>query len=139
MTIPELSLLGFAVWTIVVPLGAIGAYRLSRVVRGTASMNAFRSDAVTGADWYRRAMRAHANCVENLPVFCTIIVLATILGVKSRHQDVLAATVLGARVVQSTVHMGWVETARAVTVRFTAFFIQVMCMLALAIDLWVAS
>src|SRR4051812_41605964 len=64
--LPELMLLGFAAWTLILLLTTVGAYRLSRVFRGRAGMSAFPADRVEGKDWYLRSMRAHANCVENL-------------------------------------------------------------------------
>jgi len=59
--LPELMLLGFAAWTLVLLLTTVGAYRLSRVFSGRAGMSEFRADQVEGQDWYRRAMRAHAT------------------------------------------------------------------------------
>jgi len=32
---------------------------------------AFNSTKVEGEEWYRRAMHAHANCVENTPRVCS--------------------------------------------------------------------
>jgi uncharacterized MAPEG superfamily protein len=138
MTIAERSLLVFTVWTILVPLGAVGYYRWSRIVTGTGAINGFSADATEGPDWYRRAMRAHANCVENLPVFGALVVLGSLHGVASRHHSALAVTVAVARVAQSSVHMAFVQTERVVGVRFTCFFIQVICMLAMAVDLAIA-
>lgn len=138
MTIPEYSLLAFAMWTLIVPLGAVAYYRWRHILAGTAPINAFPADAVTGADWYRRAMRAHANCVENLPVFGSIVVLVSLLGVHSASADVLALTVLAARIAQTTIHMAWTESVRTVSVRFACYLLQVLCMLALAIGLLVA-
>lgn len=135
MTLPQVALLGFAVWTICVPLGAVGYYRFSRILAGEASMNAFPADAVTGPDWYRRAMRAHANCVENLPVFGSIVGIGSVLGTRSPAVDALALTVLLARMVQSIVHIALVQSARIVSVRFTFYLLQVLCMMALAIGL----
>jgi uncharacterized MAPEG superfamily protein len=139
MTIPQFSLLAFAMWTIIVPLGAIASYRWSRIIAGTAPINAFRSDAVTGADWYRRAMRAHANCVENLPVFGSIVLVISIVHVQSSWLDALALAVLVARLAQSTVHMAWAESVRTVSVRFTFFLVQVLGMLAMAVYVLVAA
>jgi uncharacterized MAPEG superfamily protein len=139
MTIPEFALLGFAVWTIIVPLGAVGYYRWSRILAGAAPIHAFRADAVAGPDWYRRAMRAHANCVENLPVFGSIILLTSLCGVASSWVDALALVILVARVAQSSVHMARRESARTVSVRFTFFLVQVLCMIVLAGLLLVAA
>lgn len=102
-------------------------------------MNAFPSDDVKGPDWYRRAMRAHANSVENLPVFATLVLLASFVLGPSRSVDVLAAIVLACRVGQSLVHLVFVQTARVVTVRFLLFVAQVLGMLGIATELIRAS
>jgi uncharacterized MAPEG superfamily protein len=132
MTIPQLSLLLFALWTAVVPMAAIGWYRWSRILLGQASLHHFRSDDVQGADWYRRAMRAHANSVENLPVFGAIVLCLSLAHVHSPIVDVLSLTVLPARATQSLTHICFVETQRSVSIRFTAFFVQFLCFLILA-------
>jgi uncharacterized membrane protein YecN with MAPEG domain len=132
MTIPQFALLAFSIWTIIVPLGAVAYYRWSRILAGAAPIHAFPADAVAGADWYRRAMRAHANCVENLPVFGSIVLLISLCGVASSWVDALSLAVLAARVAQSSVHMAWRESARTVGVRFTCFLVQIVCMIVLA-------
>ncbi len=132
MTIPQLSLLLFALWTAVVPMAAIGWYRWSRILLGQASIHHFRSDDVQGADWYRRAMRAHANSVENLPVFAAIVLCLSLAHVHSPIIDVIALAVLPARASQSLTHIFWVETQRSVSIRFSAFFIQFVCFVILA-------
>lgn len=132
MSTPELALLLFAVWTISVPLGAVGWHRLGHVWRRTAAMNDFRSDDVKGPDWYRRAMRAHANCVENLPVFATLVLVLSVNGVESPLANGLAAAIVPARVVQSLVHISLTETERTVSLRFSAFLVQLACMFGLA-------
>ena len=73
MTVPIWSLLGFAAWTLLLLLLTIGVYRWFRVLTGRAGISEFRADQVEGQDWYKRAMRAHANCIENLPVFVVIV------------------------------------------------------------------
>jgi len=128
MSIPQLMLLAFALWTLLVPLGAIALYRWSRILRGLQSIETFRSDAVEGADWYRRAMRAHANCVENLPVFAVMVWSVSNLGLDTRVLDVLAIAIMASRVVQSLVHISS-ETRRAVSTRFSFFFVQFLAML----------
>jgi len=132
LSIPQLSLLGFALWTVLVPMTAIGVYRWSRILRGLQPIHAFPADASVGADWYRRTMRAHANCLENLPVLAVLVWTITVLGLDTRLLDALAITVLVARVGQSSVHIGWTETQRTVSIRFTCFFVQFACMIAIA-------
>ena len=73
MTVPVWMLLGFATWTVLLLLTTVGVYRWSRILTGRAPIREFRADRVEGEEWYKRAMRAHANCVENLPVFGAIV------------------------------------------------------------------
>ena len=140
MTIPQFSLLAFAMWTIIVPLGAIAYYRWSRILAGAAPINAFPADAVSGADWYRRAMRAHANCVENLPVFGSIVVLISLLARANRPAWTLWRSWCS-RPAWRNRPCTWPcgESARTVSVRFTCFLVQVVCMLALAVNLLVVA
>ena len=67
MTIPVWVLLGFAGWTLATLLGSVGLYRWSRILTGKAQIREFRADVPHGSDWYQRAMRAHANCIETSP------------------------------------------------------------------------
>jgi uncharacterized MAPEG superfamily protein len=131
MTTPLVSLLLFALWTVIVPLGTVGVYRFSRVVDG-AAMNAFSAENVQGADWYRRAMRAHANCVENLPVYGAVVLCLTLGHVESPVVDGLAVTVIAFRVAQTLVHLATPQTASVVTVRFGLFLTQILAMLGMA-------
>jgi uncharacterized MAPEG superfamily protein len=73
MTVRVWTLVGFATWTVLLLLTTVGVYRWSRILTGRVPIRSFRADQVEGADWYIRAMRAHANCVENLPVFGSIV------------------------------------------------------------------
>jgi len=56
---------------------------LGRILTGRVPIREFRADRVEGDDWYRRAMRAHANCVENLPVFGVIVLALYASGIVS--------------------------------------------------------
>lgn len=129
MTIPLISLLGFATWTLLVLMATIGVHRWWHILAKGAAINAFPAHAPDGPDWYRRATRAHANCIENLPVFGAIVVVLTFAGVAGRVVDVLSLAVLIARVCQTTVHIAFVQTARAVGVRFSFFTVQLIAML----------
>jgi uncharacterized MAPEG superfamily protein len=48
--------------------------------------------------WYIRAMRAHANCVENLPVFGAIVFGLYVGNVASAFVNALAVAFLVARI-----------------------------------------
>lgn len=132
MTTPVLALLGFAVWTLLVLFGSVGVYRWSRILAGNARLTDFPADAPEGADWYKRAMRAHANCVENLPVLAAIVVAIVATGVQSPALDTLAVVVLVARICQTLVHIGLEQTQGVIAVRFVFFAAQAFSMLAMA-------
>lgn len=72
----------------------------------------------------QRLARAHANCVEGLPIFGGLLAIA-IMTSRTGITDALAFWLLGARIVQSIIHL--VSTSPlAVSLRFTAFAIQMM-------------
>lgn len=132
MTVPVAVLLGFALWTLLALFGSVGIYRWSRILTGRQEIATFRADAVEGADWYKRAMRAHANCVENLPVYGAIVVVLVATGITSPILDALAVAVLVGRVLQTSVHIGFPQTNTAVAVRFSFFLVQALAMVAMA-------
>lgn len=132
MTIPIWMLLAFAVWTIAVLLFSVGVYRWSRILTGRVEIKDFRADRVEGADWYQRAMRAHANCVENLPVFAVLVFVLYVTGISSPAVNVMAVTIMVARVCQSITHIVLVQTNVVAAVRFLFFFAQVACFLGIA-------
>ena len=125
MTVPVWMLLGFAVWTILLLLATVGVYRWSRILTGRMPLGGFRADQVEGADWYLRAMRAHANCVENLPVFGAIVLALYVGNVASAFVNALAVAVLVGRIMQSLVHVCLVQTNTVSAVRFGFFLVQI--------------
>ena len=126
MSVPVWMLLGFAAWTVLLLLATVGVYRWSRILTGRMAIRNFRADQVEGAEWYKRAMRAHANCVENLPVFGAIAIALYIGNVGGALVDGLAAAILVARIMQSLVHVCFVQTNAVVSVRFGFFFVQIV-------------
>jgi uncharacterized MAPEG superfamily protein len=133
MTTPMWMLLGFATWTVLLLMGTVGVYRWIEILLGRKRIGAFSSDQVEGGDWYRRSMRAHANCIENLPVFGAIVLALCASGVSGLAVDRLCMAVLAARVVQSTIHVSHVQTDAFVSVRFSFFFLQLAAFLALIV------
>jgi uncharacterized MAPEG superfamily protein len=132
MTIPVWVLLGFALWTLLVLFGTVGVYRWSRILTRREELRAFRADVPHGSDWYQRAMRAHANCVENLGVYGAITVAVVVSGARGPVLDGLAITLLAARVFQTLTHIAFEPTNRAVGVRFSFFLVQALCMLGMS-------
>lgn len=124
------ALLGFASWTILLVFFTIGLPRLSAVLSKRARPSSFDPSVPHGSERYRRCLRAHANCVENLPVFASLVLLGSVLEVPGASFQLLAFAVLPARVVQSVAHIAS-GSDRAVLVRFSAFCAQFACFAAL--------
>src|SRR5262245_53801850 len=133
VTIPMWMLLGFATWTLFLLMATVGVYRWVNILFRRAAIASFRSDQLEGQDWYRRGTRAHANCVENLPVFGAIVLVISFAGITGPAVNYLCTIVLIARVCQSLVHVSHVQTDAVVAVRFSFFSVQLVCFLALIV------
>ena len=129
MMLPVWMLVGFAVWTVLLLLATVGVYRWSRILTGRVAIREFRADQIEGAEWYKRAMRAHANCVENLPVFGAIVFGLYVGNVGSVLVNALAVAVLLAGIMQSLVHVCFIQTNTVSAVRFGFFFVQIVSFL----------
>jgi uncharacterized MAPEG superfamily protein len=139
MTIPQWVLLGFAGWTLAVLCATIGLYRWSLILTGRARISDWRADQAQGSDWYRRAMRAHLNCVENLPVYGAIVLCASAAGATSGLLDALALLVIAARICQTLVHVGFAQTDLVAGLRFLYFFAQIAAMIAMGVAVAIAA
>ncbi len=124
MNLPFWMLLGFCGWTLAILGVGVGVWRWSLIVRGKAAITAFPADSPHGSPGYRRVVRAHANCLETLPIFAAIVLMAEFIHAGSHLLDLLAIVVMAARVVQSCVHMLLVESSTTVAVRFSFFLVQ---------------
>ena len=131
MSIPIWMLLGFAAWTVLFLLSTIGVYRWNRILTGQTPIKEFRADQVEGADWYRRSMRAHANCIENLPVFGSVVFALYVSQLSGATISYLCITVLVARVMQSLVHVCLEQTNTVAAMRFIFYFVQIVCFVTL--------
>lgn len=134
MTPSLYSLLGFVVWTMLLVVVGIGVPRVSAVLARRAAPKSFMADVPHGSERYRRTMRAHANCVENLPLFAALVLLARVVSLENALFETLAIIVLPARVAQTTVHVAS-GSNRAVLARFWFFSIQVASFAAMALIL----
>ena len=123
MSVPAWAALCFAAWTMAILLLGVGVHRWSLILVGKAELKDFPGDQVHGPPLYRRATRAHANCIENLPVFAVIVFAAEASGANSPVLDLLSMTVVAARVLQTTTHLISVSNT-AIAIRFTFFSIQ---------------
>ncbi len=134
MQLSQWGLLGFVVWTVLLLVCTVGVTRISAVMRREARPNSFNPMVPHGTEQYQRCLRAHLNCVENLPVFATLVLLGSSLGMTSQAFQLAAITVLPARVGQSIAHIASGRN-RAVLVRFGFFFVQLVCFAVMAIAL----
>jgi uncharacterized MAPEG superfamily protein len=139
MSIPVLVLLGFAAWTLLTLFGSIGVYRWSRILTGRASIAEWRADVPQGSDWYQRAIRAHMNCVENLPIYTALVVALVARGVQSSIIDRLSVAILAARVGQTLTHIILPPTNAVTSLRFAFFFVQAACMITIGIILTITA
>jgi uncharacterized membrane protein YecN with MAPEG domain len=129
MTIPIWVLLAFALWTLTTLSVTVGIYRWQRIVTGRVAIKEFRFDKVAEhADWYRRGMRAHGNCVENLPVYGAIVLILAITGLDTPMLDALALVLIVARCCQTLVHVSFLETNLSVSIRFSFYAVQLAAM-----------
>ena len=121
------ALLGFAAWTALLVLGVF-LYRGLRFVTGTPINSWPRGTKPAGdAAFVNRLQDAHANCLENLPVFAVIVLGAAATG----RLDTIAALapwVLYARIAQSLTHLTGVGPLH-VLVRATFWSTQLGLML----------
>ena len=129
MTTPLWTLVAFAGWTLFVLMFGVGTRRWYLILSSQAALTSFAADIPHGSPAYRRAMRAHANCVENLPVYAAIVLSAETARLVPLHMDTLALAVILCRIAQSSVHMLLPETNRTVALRFTFFFVQIVAMI----------
>ena len=121
MSVTLLALLGFLSWTLAL-LVLMEVIRSKLVLSGEVPANGFNPENSNLSPFMQRLARAHANCIEGLPIFGGFMLLAVVAG-KSNVTDPLAYVLLGARIVQSTIHLASTSSL-AVTVRFTAFAVQ---------------
>ena len=122
MNATALVLTLFIAWTLLL-LVVMEVLRSHLVVTGRMAPNAFQPDNANLSPFMQRLARAHANCVESLPVLGGLLVVALVTG-RSGITDPLAPWLLAARVIQSGIHLASLSPV-AVTARFSAFAVQI--------------
>jgi uncharacterized MAPEG superfamily protein len=120
-TSSTVALIGFITWALLL-LVLMEVIRSQLVLRGKVPANGFAPDNTGLSPFMQRLARAHANCVEGLPIFGGLLLVAIATG-RSSITDPLAYVFLACRVFQSLVHLASLSPT-AVTVRFTAFAAQ---------------
>ena len=115
------ALTGFVSWALFL-LVVMEGVRTYLVVTKKVPANGFTPDNSGLSPFMQRLARAHANCVEGLPIFGGLLAIA-IMTSQTGITDALALWLLGARIVQSIIHLASISSM-AVSLRFTAFAVQ---------------
>jgi len=92
------------------------------VLGGKVPANGFPPDNANLSPFMQRLARAHANCIEGLPIFGSLLILAIATN-RTAVTDSLALWLLASRMIQSTIHLVSISSI-AVTARFTFFAAQ---------------
>lgn len=124
------ALVLYALWAIALVL-MVAADRVLMVIRGEAKANSFTPGVPHGSDSYWRINRAHLNTLENLPIFAAIVLSGWVVGMETATFNRLAIIVVVARIVQSAIHIASGSVA-AISFRFTALAVQLIC------EIWMA-
>lgn len=117
------ALAGLLGWTLLLLL-TMEVLRVAWVARGRVAANEFRPDNANLSPFMQRLARAHANCIEGLPLFGGLLLLA-LATQRTAITDPLAPWLLAARVLQSSVHLASTSVP-AVNLRFAAFCVQLV-------------
>jgi uncharacterized MAPEG superfamily protein len=121
LTNTAFALIGFIAWTLAL-LVLMESIRTYLVVTGKVPANGFTPDNGNLSPFMQRLARAHANCIEGLPVFGGLLAFAIVLG-KTATTDGLALWFVAARIAQSIIHLISTSVV-AVSGRFAAFATQ---------------
>lgn len=115
------ALTGFIAWSLFL-LVLMEVIRSKLVVTKIVPANGFKPDNSNLSPFMQRLARAHANCIEGLPIFGGLMLIAVVAG-KTSITDPLAYLLLSARMAQSIIHLSSLS-ALAVSLRFSAFAVQ---------------
>ncbi len=115
-------LLGLTAWTLFL-LILMEVLRSRLILMKAIAANEFKPDNSNLSPFMQRLARAHANCVESLPVFGILLIVA-LLNNRAGVTNPLAPWLFAARVVQSCVHLASLSVP-AVWIRFIAFAVQI--------------
>jgi uncharacterized MAPEG superfamily protein len=115
-------LIGLTAWTLFL-LILMEVLRSRLILMKAIAANEFKPDNSNLSPFMQRLARAHANCVESLPIFGILLIVALLTN-RAGVTNPLAPWLFAARVVQSCVHLASLSVP-AVWVRFIAFAVQI--------------
>lgn len=116
-----ITLTGFVAWSLFL-LVLMEVIRSKLVLTKAVAANGFNPENSNLSPFMQRLARAHANCIEGLPIFGGLMLIAVVAG-RTSITDPLAFLFLFSRILQSVIHLSSLS-ALAVTLRFSAFAVQ---------------
>ncbi|GAA0852358.1 MAPEG family protein [Aliiglaciecola litoralis] len=116
-----ITLMGFIGWALFL-LVLMEAIRSKMVIFKQVAPNGFNPNNSNLSAFMQRLARAHANCIEGLPIFGGLMLVAIVTS-NTSVTDELAFLFLAARIIQSLFHLASLSSL-VVTLRFTAFTVQ---------------
>ncbi len=116
-----IALTGFVAWSLFL-LVLMEVIRSKLVLTKAVAANGFNPENSNLSPFMQRLARAHANCIEGLPIFGGLMLIAVVAG-RASITDPLAYLLLFSRILQSVIHLSSLS-ALAVTLRFSAFAVQ---------------
>ncbi len=114
-------LLGFIGWALFL-LVLMESIRSKMVLFKEVAANEFNPQNSNLSLFMQRLARAHANCIEGLPIFGGLMLVAFVTA-NTQVTDPLAYYFFTARIIQSLLHL-YSLSPLIVTLRFTAFALQ---------------
>lgn len=123
MEIPFLVLSAFIAWTMIILLALLFA-RSRHLARGGSQADFGIQDSSL---LIYRLSRAHANCLENLPLYIGVVVLLTLRDLSSIGIDIFAVLYLVFRLLQSIIHIANINPL----LRFLCLLVQIVCLFGL--------
>jgi uncharacterized MAPEG superfamily protein len=119
-------------WTVILTAFLFLPYVLNRIgIRGLfGAMGNPRADDLPESDWAQRAMRAHANAVENLVVFAPLVFVVELVGANSGMTAFGAALYFWARLAHCLVYTLGIPIVRTLSF-FAGLFGEVLLIIAL--------
>lgn len=118
-----IALVGFISWTLFL-LIVMEVMRTWLVLVKKFPANEFKTDNSNLGPFLQRLARAHANCLEGLPVFGGLLIIALVTD-QTSITDPLCYLFLVARIAQSLAHLASLSVM-AVNVRFMFFSAQLV-------------
>lgn len=115
------TLTGFIAWSLFL-LVLMEVIRSKLVLTKEVAANRINPENSNLSPFMQRLARAHANCIEGLPIFGGLMLIAVVAS-RTSITDPLAYIFLFARILQSVIHLISIS-ALAVTFRFSAFAVQ---------------